>query len=170
MLPHLVERYNAAWHAASRSAELADQIQETVVMLGDALYHDCPEVIQMSISPEASYRSRQTAVTVYNFRSTRDTSTTWVHLALLMHHVETRQRCAAPVCIFTRMEGSLQRCAGCRRVPYCSRICQKRAWTHASLPHRSLRALLREVCAHSEIPEYDVIQKDWSSGWVFTLP
>jgi hypothetical protein len=47
------------------------------------------------------------------------------------------ERCAAPTCAMTVVDCRLKLCMGCKIVKYCSRLCQRRAWTHSSLGHRN---------------------------------
>jgi hypothetical protein len=74
---------------------------------------------------------------------------------LAMHHLEVRQRCTAPGCTRTRADGRLHRCAQCKRVPYCSRRCQKAAWAQA-IAHRDICKSIGVLCDAYKIPERDV--------------
>jgi hypothetical protein len=74
---------------------------------------------------------------------------------LAMHHLEVRQRCTAPGCTRTRADGRLRRCAQCKRVPYCSRGCQKVAWTH-NIAHRDVCKSIASLCDTYGTPERDV--------------
>jgi hypothetical protein len=51
-------------------------------------------------------------------------------------------RCTAPTCSRTAADSRLMLCSGCRYMKYCSRRCQKRAWTHAQAAHRDVCVLL----------------------------
>lgn len=57
------------------------------------------------------------------------------------------QRCAAPDCTVTYQEWGrkFKHCAGCGRTPYCSITCQRRAWRHHLLPHKSICHLVYVV-------------------------
>jgi hypothetical protein len=59
--------------------------------------------------------------------------------------LEASQRCAAPTCLMTAADGRLRLCLGCRRMSYCSRRCQKRAWTHSQVGHRTVCVLFSVV-------------------------
>jgi hypothetical protein len=85
------------------------------------------------------------------------TSVQSIHLrfGLVMQHFEIGQRCAAPGCTRTRVDGRLKRCSGCCRVPYCSRACQKFAWRHA-ISHREVCTSISGLCATYGIPQHGV--------------
>jgi hypothetical protein len=79
----------------------------------------------------------------------------WDRIALVMHQLELRQRCTASGCTRTRADGRLHRCAQCKRVPYCSRRCQKAAWAQA-IAHRDVCKSIGVLCEAYQIPERDV--------------
>jgi hypothetical protein len=79
----------------------------------------------------------------------------WQRFQLAMHHLEVRQRCTAPGCTRTRADGRLHRCAQCKRVPYCSRGCQKIAWTH-KIAHRDVCKSIAFLCDAYGTPERDI--------------
>lgn len=60
------------------------------------------------------------------------------------------ERCAAPECTttFTGEGRKFRRCVGCLRVSYCSIACQKAAWRHSSIPHRSVCKFMRAAAEH----------------------
>lgn len=72
------------------------------------------------------------------------------------------QRCAAPECTATYASAGrkFRHCTGCDRTPYCSAACQRRAWRHASLPHKPVCPSLRFVAEHGmlrrEVEEADL--------------
>jgi hypothetical protein len=78
----------------------------------------------------------------------------WSLLQEVFGRLEIEYRCASPDCTRTLYFGDshFQRCNGCRRVLYCSRACQKHAWTHAAVPHRQICSLIRHVCFVYKIP------------------
>jgi hypothetical protein len=88
----------------------------------------------------------------------RERSSTLLTEALLA--LRSRQRCGAPGCPRTFVDqdsssGSAcepvyRLCAGCRRVPYCSRECQRRAW-RGPAPHRDVCGPLRALCSEFRI-------------------
>jgi hypothetical protein len=49
-------------------------------------------------------------------------------------------RCYGPACLASpfALGARFKACGGCRVAQYCSRSCQKRAWRHATAPHRSI--------------------------------
>jgi hypothetical protein len=67
-------------------------------------------------------------------------------------------RCHGPTCMRTRASEEGRKfalCQGCKRAAYCSRRCQKIAWSHSTAPHR-------EVCRISK--EVTVLQRDAKHG------
>jgi hypothetical protein len=75
-------------------------------------------------------------------------------IVLAMHHLKIRQQCTAPGCFRSRADGRLGRCAQCKRVPYCSRSCQKAAWAHI-IAHRDVYKSIVALCDAYAIPERD---------------
>jgi hypothetical protein len=62
--------------------------------------------------------------------------------------------CAAPECSrTTEQHGRWYRaCVGCRRVRYCSRMCQRKAWRrNDGLQHRDACAFIRYICTHHTV-------------------
>jgi hypothetical protein len=53
-----------------------------------------------------------------------------------VHQLAESHRCAAPTCPVTMADCHLKLCTGCKVAKYCSRRCQKRAWTHVTTSHR----------------------------------
>jgi hypothetical protein len=79
--------------------------------------------------------------------------TSWERMLRLLARLELVQRCAAPDCSRTYAEPlTFRYCSACKRVAYCSRQCQRRAWAHPAVPHRSVCQALRTVCATAELP------------------
>ncbi|EJD35502.1 hypothetical protein AURDEDRAFT_130596 [Auricularia subglabra TFB-10046 SS5] len=69
---------------------------------------------------------------------------------LLKRLVEAiHQTCAAADCRMNVQDkatpGGLSRCGKCRFVRYCSKECQKAAWTHAERPHKEICDMLTEL-------------------------
>jgi hypothetical protein len=71
-----------------------------------------------------------------------------------LRHLVFRMRCTAQGCTRTIFDAPLHRCAGCRRVMYCSRQCQRRAWTQLAPNHRDLCSSIRFVCQKYGIRPY----------------
>jgi hypothetical protein len=79
--------------------------------------------------------------------------TSWELMLRLLARLELAQQCAAPDCVRTYVEPlTFRYCSACKRVAYCSRQCQRRAWAHPAVPHRSICQALRTVCATAELP------------------
>jgi hypothetical protein len=55
---------------------------------------------------------------------------------------QSSERCTAPTCIASIVDGRLKLCMGCQSVQYCSRRCQKRAWNNLEVGHRTLCGML----------------------------
>jgi hypothetical protein len=64
-----------------------------------------------------------------------------------MHHARSVQFCFSPGCAESaQSSGSVyMRCSGCRVAAYCSKPCQKRAWTDKQLPHRDICKKMKQV-------------------------
>jgi hypothetical protein len=56
-------------------------------------------------------------------------------------------RCYGPSCITTRSTPAthFQQCGGCHTARYCSRACQKRAWSHPGAAHRDMCAFYTDA-------------------------
>jgi hypothetical protein len=79
--------------------------------------------------------------------------TPWQNLWAAMKQLEKAQDCASPNCSRTYADvWPFHYCGGCRRVSYCSRACQKIAWSHAAVPHRLICEVIRITCSKNEIP------------------
>jgi hypothetical protein len=77
----------------------------------------------------------------------------WAQTAALFGRLHRAQRCAAPDCTRTWADPlPFKRCGGCRRLTYCSRGCQKRAWDHPVAPHRAICGTIRAVCLTYGLP------------------
>ncbi|KAJ7590747.1 hypothetical protein C8J56DRAFT_541199 [Mycena floridula] len=63
--------------------------------------------------------------------------------------------CFAPGCHETSINTGrrFSKCSGCLRVSYCSKECQTRAWSHESLPHKSVCKVVRKVVTVIELPD-----------------
>ncbi|KAH9919934.1 uncharacterized protein B0H18DRAFT_1026273, partial [Fomitopsis serialis] len=66
----------------------------------------------------------------------------------------TVRHCCAPECYetFVTAGRTFARCAGCGVLRYCSRPCQKRAWKHATLPHKGVCTKLRVLRERARLP------------------
>lgn len=52
-------------------------------------------------------------------------------------------------------------CGGCRRFRYCSRDCQKRAWTHEVVAHRRICRTVALLCGRQTMPSgSDLMRRD----------
>jgi hypothetical protein len=69
-----------------------------------------------------------------------------LRLLRALYRLALGRKCKAPGCAAVIFEGRLRYCAGCLRVSYCSRACQRRAWTHELAPHRQVCASIRMLC------------------------
>jgi hypothetical protein len=129
----------------------SSHVLEKFGSLGGKIYDDCPDS-----------RKKETdaaLVELFDKNSTRHFTLevrTWLRLLQLFQHLEVRQQCAAPGCLYTLANGPLWQCAGCVRVTYCSRACQKRAWRH-DIPHRSVCSVLAELQKKLQLPYHNVL-------------
>jgi hypothetical protein len=64
-----------------------------------------------------------------------------------MRHARSIQFCFAPGCPESAQSSGrvYMRCSGCRVVAYCSKACQKRAWTDEHVPHRNICKKMKQV-------------------------
>jgi hypothetical protein len=70
----------------------------------------------------------------------------WYQFGYSTRTLSYREHCAAPGCRKTFADcGRMSYCDYCRRVRYCSRSCQKRAWKHPAAPHRSVCDAIHKV-------------------------
>jgi hypothetical protein len=154
----LLLAYERAWRTCSKhipqgrepgsNAERHDRawLQENmgnIEGLAYTLLHDFPE-LKGVLHPLVELR----------FRSARPTHT-WEKFFLLALRLSTAYRCASPNC--TRVFGGspgFKYCGGCQRIMYCSPQCQKAAWTHHAVPHRSVCQLLRSMCAKNAVSKH----------------
>jgi hypothetical protein len=123
-------------------------------LLGGWMYDDCPDSRKLKL--DASL------VEMFDQESSRQTTPkdhTWARLLELLYYLEVRQQCAAPGCSYTLVDGPLRQCAGCVRVAYCSRACQKHAWKHA-IPHRGVCSVLAQLQKELQLPHRDVAYYD----------
>jgi hypothetical protein len=64
----------------------------------------------------------------------------WMELMQRLVCLQQDDSCASPECrrVDVTSLRDLAYCGGCRLVLYCSRLCQKTAWTHPQVPHREV--------------------------------
>jgi ferredoxin len=140
----------------AKSGLSSQSIQETVSSLFSLftiLFQDVPSLRTCTdIPPHIRGRTLQN---IASLRQAPSSSIVGQRFQLAIHHLEVRQRCTAPGCIRTRADGRLRRCTQCKRVPYCSRGCQKAAWAHA-IVHRNVCNSIAVLCNAYGTPERDV--------------
>jgi hypothetical protein len=120
-------------------------------LLGGWMYDDWPDSRKQRIDAGS-------VVQLFDQRSSHQTTPkdhTWLRLLGLFQYLGSLQQCALPGCSYTLIEGPLRQCAGCVRVAYCSRACQKRAWKHA-IPHRSVCSVLAQLQKELQLPHGSV--------------
>jgi hypothetical protein len=79
----------------------------------------------------------------------------WVRFVMSLRVFELVRQCRNPGCTNVFYHPRRQKdsvCGGCRRTAYCSRQCQKRAWTHPTAPHRIICGALRYLCVRYALP------------------
>jgi hypothetical protein len=90
--------------------------------------------------------------------------TPWRRMIKALYHLKESLICGAPDCSNTYADvRPFKRCGRCQRLVYCSRACQKAAWTHPATPHRSICNLLTRICSAHDIPRADVMTR-WSNA------
>jgi len=90
----------------------------------------------------------------------------WARFVDNLNYCYIRQRFSAPGCVLTPDSDQRGRrfryCAGCERIPYCSRACQKKAWRCKDaaglhhLQHRDVYALIRQIWSRYNVPHLDL--------------
>jgi hypothetical protein len=135
---------------------LDDEYWEVSVLMwskmGGRLLDDCPEAQRVAIQLQAGQRICAAGL--------RDSfappyAVPWFQFAQAISILETYQQCSAPRCSKDVWTASLQRCAGCERVVYCSRVCQKAAW-RGSVPHRNVCKTIAALSKRLNIPKRDM--------------
>jgi hypothetical protein len=92
-------------------------------------------------------------------RFMQDASTPWKEMIRTLHQNARAQVCASPDCRTTYAAPcTFKYCGGCRRAVYCSRKCQKRAWTHPVAPHGDVCALLKETCSANRLSGTNILK------------
>jgi hypothetical protein len=142
---HHYQEHPPAW------LSVVDPAIQQFVLIGAKLCDDCPSAARTKISVAAK------ELVLGRLRFDTATKKLAERFVLLMHHLEIRQRCGAPGCIMTRVDGRLRCCTGCRRVMYCSRACQKAAWRH-TIAHRDVCQAIPLLCLAMEIPEQGIFE------------
>jgi hypothetical protein len=120
--------------------ESREAFLHTVWLLGC----DHPSIQRLRLSPDM--RSHLMAIP-YRLDSP------WVRMLQFLDCVTRDFRCGSPDCERTFFNPThFRRCAGCRRVAYCSRQCQKESWNHPAVPHRQICSMLWRICVAYDLP------------------
>jgi hypothetical protein len=141
----------------------SSEVLEQYGLLGGWMYDDWSDSRKLKID--------EGLVELFDQQSSRQITAedhTWARLLGLLHYLEVRQQCAAPGCSYTLVDGPLRQCAGCVRVAYCSRACQKRAWKHI-IPHRSICSVLVQLQTKLQLPYHNVYLYDAPEELVYSL-
>jgi hypothetical protein len=130
---------------AARTQELFENTMKRALEVAVIIYNHFPE-----------FRNNSVAQFVYHDTVIKHANPVgvphilaWTILTDTLRYQYIRQTCAAPGCIRTTEDcgRSFRYCAGCHRVPYCSRACQKNAWRRDDgLGHWKICASLRSIC------------------------
>jgi hypothetical protein len=90
---------------------------------------------------------------------TERVQTPWRRMIKGIDHGKEAHACAAPDCIVTYADSLLfKRCGGCQRAIYCSRACQRLAWSHREVLHRAVCGTLQCVCAAYGLPKVAIMR------------
>jgi hypothetical protein len=82
-----------------------------------------------------------------------DFTTVWRRTLENINHRLYAHRCSSPECAKTFLDTwPFKYCGVCRVDVYCSRRCQKVAWAHPIVPHRSICAIVRRLCVKNRLP------------------
>jgi hypothetical protein len=88
----------------------------------------------------------------------------WDSLVHVLDALKNAQCCASPGCRVTTVDERLKACLGCERVLYCSRTCQKLAWSHHTAPHREMCRHLATLDTAYQVPRLP--PRTWEAGRV----
>jgi hypothetical protein len=134
------------------SSKRIENTELSLFCLSTRLCEDCPSLRGTHVPAHIWDRILHDTASL---RQTPSSHMVEKRVQLAVHHLEVRQRCTALGCIRTRADGRLRRCGQCKRVPYCSRACQKAAWAHA-IAHRNVCKSIAFLCNVYGTPERDV--------------
>jgi hypothetical protein len=126
--------------------------------LGGRLYSDCADSRYITVSASAQDLFHKAAPSFENTSS----PFVWQRFILQLEYLQARQRCCAPGCIKTRLDGRLKTCGRCQRVVYCSTECQKAAWTH-TFAHQHVCGTILRLCAAVGLPKKKLYEFDMTS-------
>jgi hypothetical protein len=147
--------YRHSFKVWGLSASVLRDVGYGLLDLSAKLFDDYPSVRETEI--HAIIKDNILSRTTFNRPHLSSSFMVCKRIKLVMHNLESRQRCTAPGCIKTRANGRLRQCAQCKRVPYCSRACQKAAWAHA-IAHRDVCKSIAVLCDVYQIPERGVYE------------
>jgi hypothetical protein len=114
---------------------------------GAKLYDNFPTVQTAQIDEKYMHMFRRAAHSV-----SAPQFLVWELFLHTMYQLTIRQRCCAPGCAMTVIDGKLRFCAMCLRVPYCSKACQKQAWNLKTGSHRDVCKIIRVLCIQHKLP------------------
>jgi hypothetical protein len=147
--PHL-----ALFASSGISMERLATVARNWLKMGGLLLDDCPDA--QSILPQLKLGD-------YFRKAGLRASTApshmlpWYRFTQVVAVQESNQQCSAPGCFVNVWTGSLRRCAGCERVVYCSRACQKAAW-RGPVPHRAVCNVIAELSQKLDMPKREMIK------------
>jgi hypothetical protein len=118
----------------TQNFETTDQYTDVIKSLREQLIMDFPVL---------SDTTSKTALPISP--RLRSSNHTWDDLRHMMEVLLRSQQCAFPGCSTTMANITLRECSGCKMIRYCSRRCQKRAWTHMTAPHRESCVALKSA-------------------------
>jgi hypothetical protein len=159
--------YRHSFKVWGLSTSIIRDVGYGLLNLSGKLFDDYPSVRGTEIN--AIIKDNILSRTTFNRPHLSSSFIVWKRIKLVMHNLEIRQRCTAPGCIRTRADGRLRQCAQCKRVPYCSRVCQKAAWAHA-IAHRDVCQIIAVLCDVYQIPERGVYEFTQPNGPGDTAP
>jgi hypothetical protein len=146
-------------HPILQMVDHVNQLKQHVTHLVSALYLDlnkdttkpqgpvCSSSSSASIGIHCHAHDRKSGRKIYIPSAPSPATRLKKELTLLMDS----QRCCAPNCLNTVIEGRLWACAGCSSMVYCSRRCQKRGWTYEGVAHRMWCSKVAELGVNQEL-------------------
>jgi hypothetical protein len=153
MLRAVSDRYKLNTRPDSNMIGSVDRVITDFSLLGGKLFADCQVPLTAEISSDARAKYEEVA---QQFRAPY--YQVWDRFLRVMNYLEMCQRCATPGCQRTLADAQLKCCMGCQRVLYCSKACQKKAWSH-QFPHRDVCAIMARLCATLELPKHEILDR-----------
>jgi hypothetical protein len=130
------------------TADGVESSMQSLNQYGGRLLVDCPHLMSVSTS---KHHTRFIHAQQQDNGDSLKPQAVWETFSQIIAALEYAQRCAHPQCTNTVFSVPLKRCMGCSITLYCSRRCQKRAWTFQIGPHRTVCGIIRSACHRYDV-------------------